>query len=114
MVNTTVFLIDANKWIKRHLNIGVRHVVKRKDNIMVLNADLSQIEWRVAAFLSQDPTMITEINSGVDQHTASCTNLMKLPLNKLNRFYAKTFNFRINKIVLLKPCEFRENLRAIA
>jgi len=62
---------------------------------MILNADLSQIEWRVAAFLSQDPTMIAEINSGVDQHAASCTNLMKLPLNKLNRFYAKTFNFRM-------------------
>ena len=62
---------------------------------MILNADLSQIEWRVAAFLSQDPTMIAEINSGVDQHATSCTNLMKLPLNKLNRFYAKTFNFRM-------------------
>ena len=62
---------------------------------MILNADLSQIEWRMAAFLSQDKAMITEINSGIDQHGAACTQLMKLPLTKMNRFHAKRFNFRM-------------------
>ena len=61
----------------------------------IINADLSQIEWRVPAFLSQDTTMIKEINSGIDQHGSACTTLMGLPLNKPNRFYAKIFNFRM-------------------
>lgn len=69
---------------------------------MIMNSDLSQIEWRVPAQLSQDPVMISEICKGVDQHVASCVNLMQLPFkskkdakSKLNRYYAKTFNFRM-------------------
>jgi DNA polymerase I-like protein with 3'-5' exonuclease and polymerase domains len=61
----------------------------------IVNADLSQIELRVPAQLSQDPVMIKEINTGVDLHSTGCTNIMQLPLNKKNRFYAKTFNFRM-------------------
>jgi len=61
----------------------------------IVNADLSQIEWRVPAFLSQDATMIREIKEKIDQHGSACTKLMGLTLNKLNRFYAKTFNFRM-------------------
>jgi DNA polymerase-1 len=68
-------------------------IIPRFDGIE--NADLSQIEWRVPAQLSGCPVMFKEISSGVDQHSAACTKLMKLPLNKLNRFYAKTFNFRM-------------------
>jgi DNA polymerase I-like protein with 3'-5' exonuclease and polymerase domains len=69
--------------------------VPRYDGIA--NADLSQIEWRDAAFLTQDPVMMKEINSGVDQHTATCTSpdMMNLPFSKDNRFHAKTFNFRM-------------------
>lgn len=57
--------------------------------------DLSQIEWKDAGDESGDPVMIYEINSGVDQHSASTTDLMELPLTKDNRFYAKIFNFRM-------------------
>jgi len=61
----------------------------------ILNFDLSQIEWRVAAQLSQDTTMIAEINNNVDQHSAACVDLMELELTKENRFFAKIFNFRM-------------------
>ena len=64
--------------------------------------DLSQIEWRDAAFLSQDPVMIHEINTGIDQHIAACVDLMELPFvsksdtqSKENRDHAKVFNFRM-------------------
>ena len=62
---------------------------------MILDADLSQIEWRNAAWLSQDATMIAEISNGVDQHAAACTELMGLKLTKGNRQDAKIFNFRM-------------------
>lgn len=61
---------------------------------MILDCDLSQIEWRMAAFLSQDPIMCQEVRDGVDQHAATCTNLMELELTKANRQDAKIFNFR--------------------
>ena len=94
-------------------------IVPRNDGI--LQWDLSQIEWRAAAVLSDDPIMLHEINNLIDQHIAACVELMELPFkdksdpeSKKNRTNAKIFNFRINKIVLTKPCEFREHLRAAA
>lgn len=68
----------------------------------IVNADLSQIEWRCPAQLSQDPVMIKEIKAGIDQHIQACTQLMNLPFkskndpeSKRNRNHAKTFNFRM-------------------
>jgi DNA polymerase-1 len=75
-------------------------IIPQADGIM--NADLSQIEWRVPAQLSQDPKMIYEINHDVDQHIAACKELMELPFisksdkaSKKNRDNAKIFNFRM-------------------
>lgn len=71
-------------------------------NDYLLQWDASQIEWRDAAFLSQDPVMIHEINSGIDQHIEACVHLMKLPFkgrddpeSDQNRTHAKVFNFRM-------------------
>lgn len=68
----------------------------------IMQEDVSQMEWRDAAWLSQDKTMIEEINSGVDQHIATVRDLMELefidkndPISKENRFNAKIFNFRM-------------------
>jgi DNA polymerase-1 len=75
-------------------------IVPSLDGIM--QVDLSQIEWRTAAWLSQDPVMIHEINNGIDQHAATVVDLMELtfknkkdPESKKNRDHAKTFNFRM-------------------
>jgi DNA polymerase-1 len=79
-----------------------RCVIPRNDGIMQF--DLSQIEWRAAAWLSQDPIMIHEINNGIDQHIAACKDPKLLnikfvdkadPESKKNRNHAKTFNFRM-------------------
>jgi len=39
--------------------------------------------------------MIHEIQNGVDQHAATCVDMMGLPLNKANRTSAKGANFRM-------------------
>ncbi len=62
---------------------------------MIIDADLSQIEVRVCAFLSQDKTMIEEIKAGIDMHKANCINMLELPFTKENRNHAKTAIFRI-------------------
>jgi DNA polymerase-1 len=61
---------------------------------MILDVDLSQIEWRVVADITGDPVMIQEIKEGQDQHAHSCEHLMELPVTKDNRTDAKIFNFR--------------------
>ena len=61
---------------------------------MILDVDLSQIEWRVCADLTQDPVMMQEIRQGQDQHAFTCEHLMELPVTKENRGDAKIFNFR--------------------
>jgi DNA polymerase I-like protein with 3'-5' exonuclease and polymerase domains len=61
----------------------------------IMEIDLSQIEWRVAAELSCDTVMLHEINSGIDQHSATCIDLMERELTKDNRTDAKIFNFRM-------------------
>jgi len=61
----------------------------------ITNGDLSQVEWRIPAQMSGDPIMIREIQNGMDCHSENCQKLMLLPLTKMNRFYAKIFNFRM-------------------
>jgi DNA polymerase I-like protein with 3'-5' exonuclease and polymerase domains len=68
----------------------------------IMQVDLSQIEWRNAAWLSQDEVMIDEINSGVDQHVATVVELMEMefisktdPESNKRRKHAKVFNFRM-------------------
>ena len=57
---------------------------------MLIQGDANALEWRAAAFLSQDQTASKEIWSNVDQHT---DNQMRLGLP--SRLIAKTFVFRL-------------------
>lgn len=63
----------------------------------IISADAKQLEWRVAAFLSQDEVMMREILDGVDAHNMNCVALMELPLTDDNRTDAKIFGFRMIK-----------------
>lgn len=57
---------------------------------MLIQGDASALEWRCAAFLSQDKTAYEEIWNNVDQHTDNQTRF-GLP----SRLIAKTFVFRL-------------------
>jgi DNA polymerase-1 len=61
---------------------------------MILDVDLSQIEWRTVAALTNDKVMMDEIRLRIDQHMAAATDLMELAPTKENRQDAKIFNFR--------------------
>lgn len=66
-------------------------------------ADESQVELRVAAHLSQEPTWIDGFNNGHDMHSATAHKVFNLPcaveevatLYKTDRSAAKTINFGI-------------------
>lgn len=59
---------------------------------MLMDADASQLEWRVCAELSQDPVMIQEICDGVDCHHMNAVNFFG---DSRFRQDAKIFSFRM-------------------
>ncbi|MCK0204930.1 DNA polymerase I [Ornithobacterium rhinotracheale] len=77
----------------------VRKAFIAKDNEHVLiAADYSQIELRLIAGLSQDPTMMASFNNGEDIHAATASKVFGVPLNEVTReqrSHAKTVNFGI-------------------
>jgi DNA polymerase-1 len=65
---------------------------------ILLSADYSQIELRIAAHYSQDPTLMRTFFEGGDIHTATAAAVLNLPPEKVNknqRRVAKTINFGI-------------------
>ncbi|MBT7461506.1 MAG: DNA polymerase I [Waddliaceae bacterium] len=63
-----------------------------------LAADYSQIELRLLAHLSEDPTLVKAFNNGDDIHAMTASKVFHVPLDavtKQQRTYAKTINFGI-------------------
>ena len=72
--------------------------VPRSDDFEILSADYSQIELRIMADLSEDPTMLDAFNSGADIHTSTASKVYKVAPEDVSREMrdkAKTVNFGI-------------------
>ena len=88
-------------------NIPIRTEIGRKireafvpadDNHIILDADYSQIELRVMAHLSQDPTLIKAFQGGKDIHRETAALIFKVPPEEVTddmRRRAKEVNFGI-------------------
>ena len=59
--------------------------VSRYDDGVIIQADMGQLEWRVAAYLSQDPAMKKDIKYGVDIHQQSASWAFKVPIEKVTK-----------------------------
>ena len=76
----------------------IRKAFSAEPGSLFLSADYSQIELRLMAHLSQDPTMIQAFRDGLDIHTATAAKIYKIPLEEVSsdmRRKAKTANFGI-------------------
>jgi DNA polymerase-1 len=77
----------------------VRKAFVAKDNQHVLlAADYSQIELRIIASLSEDPSMLAAFNNNEDIHAATAAKVFGVPLSEVSReqrSQAKTVNFGI-------------------
>ena len=72
--------------------------IPRSDEFEILSADYSQIELRIMADLSEDPTMVEAFNSGADIHTSTASKVYKVDPDDVTREMrdkAKTVNFGI-------------------
>lgn len=66
------------------------------ENGILIQADFSQLEWRAAAYLSQDPEMISDIFSGLDIHKQSASWAFEIDseyITKEQRTEAKKITF---------------------
>ena len=72
--------------------------VPRSPKHRLLSADYSQIELRIMASFSKDPSMMAAFQAGKDIHQATASQLFKVPLAEVTtdmRRKAKTANFGI-------------------
>lgn len=72
--------------------------IPRDENHVLLAADYSQIELRIIAALSKDPTMLEAFQKGEDIHATTAANVFGVPLEEVSREQrsnAKTVNFGI-------------------
>jgi len=83
--------------IRTELGQRIRRAFKagRQDHVMV-SADYSQIELRIAAHLSGDPQLLGAFAAGQDIHTATAAAVFKIPIETVDpnqRRLAKVANF---------------------
>ncbi|RLA64717.1 MAG: DNA polymerase I [Epsilonproteobacteria bacterium] len=70
-------------------------LIADKGNIL-LSADYSQVELRLLAHFSKDPTMLKAFKNGVDIHTQTASEVLNVDIKKVNkeqRSLAKAVNF---------------------
>lgn len=74
----------------------VRGIFGAREGWTFVEADFSQVELRVVAFLSRDPNMLGIYQRGEDIHTATASWVLGIPLSKVDkdaRKKAKAVNF---------------------
>ena len=72
--------------------------VPRSDDFLIMSADYSQIELRIMAAFSGDPTMLEAFNNQIDIHTQTASKVFHVPIAEVTgemRRKAKTINFGI-------------------
>jgi DNA polymerase-1 len=75
-----------------------RSFIARNADFQLMAADYSQIELRIIAALSQDPTMVNDFKKGIDIHTATASKVFQVALENVTkdqRSAAKAVNFGI-------------------
>jgi DNA polymerase-1 len=74
----------------------VRKAFIAKPGKILLSADYSQVELRLLAHFSEDPTMLKSFQDNLDIHNQTAAEVMDIPLSQVNstdRSMAKTVNF---------------------
>ncbi len=84
--------------IKTELGRAIRHGFVASQGMDLVSFDYSQIELRIAAFLSEDPTLMDTFRSGRDVHTEVATRVFHVEPKDVSyeqRRRAKVINFGI-------------------
>ncbi len=84
--------------IKTELGRAIRKGFMAEEGFFLAALDYSQVELRIAAFMSGDEKLIEIFRTGIDVHTAVASEVFDVPLEKVDkemRRKAKVINFGI-------------------
>ena len=84
--------------VRTELGRQVRRAFVADAGCQLLSADYSQIELRVLAHLSQDPSLLEAFRRGEDIHAATASQMFNVPINEVDgeqRRIAKVLNFGV-------------------
>ncbi len=84
--------------VRTELGRQVRRAFVADSGCQLLSADYSQIELRVLAHLSQDPSLLEAFRRGEDIHAATASQMFNVPINDVDgeqRRIAKVLNFGV-------------------
>jgi DNA polymerase-1 len=84
--------------VKTELGRAIRKAFIAEKGFVLAALDYSQVELRIAAFMSCDPKLLEIFRTGVDVHTAVAAEVFEVPLEKVDkemRRKAKVINFGI-------------------
>ncbi len=82
--------------VRDEMGKGIRRGFVPEKGCLLLSADYSQIELRVAAHLSGDTNMIRAFNEGIDIHAMTASSVFAVPIGEVTadmRRQAKVINF---------------------
>jgi len=85
--------------IRTELGRQIRRAFVAEDGWLLLAVDYSQVELRILAHISQDPTMLSAFSRGEDIHASTAAAIYDVPLDEVTREQrgmAKTTNFAIS------------------
>ncbi len=77
------------------ISAKIRDIFIAEEGNILIDADASQIEWRLLANYSQDPRMIQEILDKADQHTATATLISGMIGRTVSRQEGKGANYAL-------------------
>ena len=84
--------------VRTELGRQVRRAFVADSDCQLLSADYSQIELRVLAHMSQDPSLLEAFRRGEDIHAATASQMFNVPINEVDseqRRIAKVLNFGV-------------------
>ena len=82
--------------VRSDMGEKVRKAFIAKPGKLLLSADYSQVELRLLAHFSQDPTMLKSFQDNLDIHAQTASEVLGIPLTQVtsrDRSMAKTVNF---------------------
>ena len=84
--------------VRTELGRQVRRAFVADADCQLLSVDYSQIELRVLAHMSQDPSLLDAFRRGEDIHAATASQMFNVPINEVDaeqRRIAKVLNFGV-------------------
>jgi DNA polymerase-1 len=84
--------------IRSEIGKRVRRAFRARPGYLLLSADYSQIELRVLAHMTGDPTLLEAFAKGEDPHAVTAAEVLGIPLERVtsdNRRVAKMINFGV-------------------